>query len=109
MRSTLTGSPFRPDVRLRPLADIGWIGHFGSGFWQEVIKHELSNRPSKPDPSDWRVCGPPFYRSGTRLSRQVWRHHRSYPLVKASDDCANVRVPSQTGHWVHEELRWRRA
>jgi hypothetical protein len=78
---------------LRRLADIGWIGHFRSRLRYEVLKHELSNRQSKPDASDHRVCGPAFHRSGARLSREVWRDHRSYPLVTAFDDRSNVRFP----------------
>jgi len=78
---------------LRRLADIGWIGHFRSRLRYEVLKNDLSNIQSKPDASDHRVCGPAFHRSGARLSREVWRDHRSYPLVTAFDDRSNVRFP----------------
>jgi len=60
-----------------------------------VIKHELRDGSSEPDPSHRRVPDPSFDRRDARLSRQVRRDYRSHALVGVAEGHLKVRRPLQ--------------
>ena len=60
-----------------------------------MIKHELRDGSSEPDPSHRRVPDPSFDRRDARLSRQVRRDYRSHALVGVAEGHLKVRRPLQ--------------